>query len=278
MESYFIKNFDGAEICIVDNHKTDAKQALLFVHGSNLNSDIFEHQFGSELLNKYRLVAINMPGNGKSQPANNPKEVYQFKGLVDTLEFCVKALALPQAIYVVGHSMGAHLVTNNINSPQLYKGAFFVGYPPLHEVKNFYDATHRIPSFQMLFSEKMNKSASSQVADDLMSGKASNVKIQAILDSVEPLFRRYYGSSIANGVLCDEYDTINGFECPIVLTHAEQDRFLKYEYIKQAQVSNLWRSKVHLFSNASHIPFIDAADQVNELIDAYVLDVSGNGA
>lgn len=174
--------------------------------------------------------------------------------------------------------MGAHLVTNNINSPKLYKGAFFVGYPPLHELKDFFEATQPIPSFQMLFTETMDKSASSQVADDLMSGNACDVDVQAILDSIDPLFRRYYGGSIANGVLCDEYDTIDAFDCPVVLTHAEHDRFLKYEYFEQVQVSNLWRSTVHLFPNASHIPFIDAANDVNELIDAYVSDVACTGS
>ncbi len=273
MKTYFIQNFDGSDICIVDNGNMEAEKTLLFLHGSNLNSDIFKHQFESPLLNKYRLVAINLPGNGKSGKAHSPEEVYTFKGLVRTVDHCLRQLDLTESIFVVGHSLGAHLITNNTDSPNMVAGAFLIGYPPLHELADFMRATIPIPSFGKIFTESLTEDDIAEVANDLINENHGEVDIKEMIRSIDPVFRRVYGSSIAEGVLCDEYETLQRFRNPVMLAHAGNDRFLRYEYFETANVPNLWESKVHVLEGASHLPFIDAAEATNALINQYVSQV-----
>ncbi len=274
METYFIKNFDGSDVFIVDNNNTDASITVLLLHGSNMNSDIFKHQFESELLQKYRLVAINLPGNGKSPKAKQPEKVYPFKGLVKTIDHCFSELKIPNKTYVVGHSLGAHLITNNTKSPSLFSGAFCLGYPPLHEVGDFANATEPIPSLQLLFTETLTEADIIQIADDVMSGKKSDIDIKSIIRSVDPEFRKIYGSSVADGLVTDEFETIEKFKNPFAIIHCEKDRFIKHGYFKESVASNLWRSGTQVLKNASHIPFIDEASSFNKLLDEYIVETS----
>ena len=55
-------------------------QAVVFVHGNSLSSESFRDQFESELAEKYRLIAFDLPGHGQSSPARNPANDYSGPG------------------------------------------------------------------------------------------------------------------------------------------------------------------------------------------------------
>ena len=78
---------------------------LVLVHGFPLDNRIWEAQIAS-LSDKYRVIAPDLPGFGKSQPP--PKQPFTLESLADTLHaFLTQIKATPCAL--AGLSMGGYL-------------------------------------------------------------------------------------------------------------------------------------------------------------------------
>jgi pimeloyl-ACP methyl ester carboxylesterase len=93
---------DGRQLFIFEAGNTDAP-ALMLVHGLGDEADSWRHVFGP-LAERYHVVAVDLPGFGRSDPAR----AYNLPALRDALLALLDALSLPSAIFM-GNSMGAML-------------------------------------------------------------------------------------------------------------------------------------------------------------------------
>src|ERR1700712_1399407 len=82
--------------------------ALLMLHGTGAAKDVFERQFSSSLARDYRLIAMDLPGHGKSANTDNVQQGYSLEGFASTVLEFVDALALPAPV-VFGWSLGGHI-------------------------------------------------------------------------------------------------------------------------------------------------------------------------
>jgi pimeloyl-ACP methyl ester carboxylesterase len=98
------------------------KRGLVFIHGSGGNHSAWSHQY-ARLHKKYNIVAINLPGHGRSG-GNGEKDVRRYcvwvKKLLDVLDL--------NGAVLVGHSLGAAVALQfAINYPQEIAGIVLVG-------------------------------------------------------------------------------------------------------------------------------------------------------
>jgi pimeloyl-ACP methyl ester carboxylesterase len=122
MLKYF--NIESVKIaCWVNNSDFDArKQSLVFIHGSGGNHSAWSHQYG-RLYKKYNIVAINLPGHGRSG-GNGENDVWSYCVWVKEL---MGVLDLNRAV-LVGHSLGAAIALRfAINYPQEIAGIVLIG-------------------------------------------------------------------------------------------------------------------------------------------------------
>src|SRR3989304_7031405 len=90
-------------------YESDGKgQAVVMIHGTSLSSLSFRKQFESPLGERYRLIAIDLPGHGMSDNALEPEKTYTLPGNADILVSFVKQLGLQKAVFV-GWSLGAYV-------------------------------------------------------------------------------------------------------------------------------------------------------------------------
>jgi pimeloyl-ACP methyl ester carboxylesterase len=122
MLRYF--NIESTKIaCWVNKSDFDAhKQSLVFIPGSVGNHSVWSHQYG-RLHKKYNIVAINLPGHGRSG-GNGEKDVRCYcvwvKELMDVLNL--------NGAVLVGHSLGAAIALRfALNYPQEIAGIVLVG-------------------------------------------------------------------------------------------------------------------------------------------------------
>ncbi|MFZ4701574.1 MAG: alpha/beta fold hydrolase [Candidatus Methylumidiphilus sp.] len=81
-----------------------AKPTLLLIHGLGDDADTWRHVF-IPLAEKYRVVALDLPGFGRS---DKPRRIYSIKFLRDVLIELMDALSLGQVV-LMGNSLGAIL-------------------------------------------------------------------------------------------------------------------------------------------------------------------------
>lgn len=94
---------DGVEISFDTNG--EGEPALIFVHGWSNNRSIWDSQV-SHFSNKYKVVAVDLPGFGKS---GNNRESWTISSFGEDIVAVVKKLNLDKVV-LVGFSMGGPVV------------------------------------------------------------------------------------------------------------------------------------------------------------------------
>ena len=93
---------EQAEIAVVDHGQG---HPLLLVHGFPLNHSMWKHQI-SELSSDYRVLAVDLPGFGQSQPLESPVSIRDY---ADALAAMLENLQIEQPVTFCGLSMGGYI-------------------------------------------------------------------------------------------------------------------------------------------------------------------------
>src|ERR1700722_15895044 len=95
----FIETSQG-KIAIWDTkpHNESQTPTVIFIHGHCTNKDFFSKQLTSPILANYRLIALDLPGYGKSNPPNDPPKVYSFPGFADIVSEVITLMKLDNVI------------------------------------------------------------------------------------------------------------------------------------------------------------------------------------
>jgi pimeloyl-ACP methyl ester carboxylesterase len=100
-------NINGEELSYFDNEKGGT--TLLFLHGAFIDKQYWNEQL-SYFSEKYRVVAIDLPGHGKS--SFNRKELTGQRFGKDVREF-IKELSLENVV-LIGHSFGSDVMLETV--------------------------------------------------------------------------------------------------------------------------------------------------------------------
>lgn len=96
--------FENARIFYRDAGKTRQKNALVFVHGWACNSDFWNENLAD--FNEYRVIAIDLPGHGRS---DKPKLDYSIEYFARSVNAVLEKAGVKKAV-LVGHSMGTPVI------------------------------------------------------------------------------------------------------------------------------------------------------------------------
>jgi proline-specific peptidase len=110
-EKYISVN--GINVCYIDNNIA-SRPTLLFLHGLSLSIHNFRYNY-PDFFDKYRVVAVDFPGFGKSEMPNAPYSIDFFVAF--TRSFMDK-LGIDKAV-LIGNSLGSHVALEfALNYPQ----------------------------------------------------------------------------------------------------------------------------------------------------------------
>lgn len=93
---------EQSEIAVIDHGQG---HPVLFVHGFPLDHSMWKHQI-TELAATYRVLAVDLPGFGASQPLESPVSISDF---ADALAAMLDQLQIDQPITFCGLSMGGYI-------------------------------------------------------------------------------------------------------------------------------------------------------------------------
>lgn len=80
---------------------------VLFIHGNSSCKEMFGRQFSAPMAWRYRFIAFDLPGHGKSSEAPEPAKTYSITGFADAAMALLEALKVERAA-VMGWSLGGH--------------------------------------------------------------------------------------------------------------------------------------------------------------------------
>jgi pimeloyl-ACP methyl ester carboxylesterase len=256
-------NYDGAEIHVTTKGNI-ADKAIVFLHGNSLDSNSFKEQFDS--LN-IPLVAIDLPGHGKSAPATTPEKTYSIAGYVDAVVNTIQELGLKNYV-LAGHSLGGHIAIEVL--PYLdVKGLLIFGTPPLDSIAALAAGFLSNPLFPFLLQEKLSPDEAAKLAAGMLVQPGFNEQLKDSITNTHAVARSFLGASIANGLMEDEIEILQSHNIPLAILHGNNDSFVSIDYLNNLNFSSLWQNKVHVLSECGHCPQLEQADEFNKLVNAF---------
>ncbi len=259
---------DGLNISYLEEN-CHQKESILFIHGNSLNAALFENLLLSQHLKDYRMIALDLPGNGQSQHSKNPTADYTFHSLCATMVELVNVLKLEQLI-LFGHSLGGHLAVMLLPAlKEKVKGVIKLCSPPLSSLKDIPSAFGAHPSMQYAFAGELTNEEMHILASGY--GKEENSKefVSAIKQS-DPKFRDSLGTELSGEFYPNEIEIMNNFKGEILLLQGEESPLENKSYLINLPITNLHTEKIVIIKDGSHSCFLDCKEDVLNITSNYL--------
>ena len=232
-------------------------QPLVFVHGNSLSSATFKHQLKDQTLNKYRLIALDLPGHGDSSQAEEPEKTYSIPGFISVLLEFVNKLNLHNAVFV-GHSLGGHIILDASTRLISAKGFVIFGTPPLGFPPDMGKYFLPNPVFPLAYkpdltTNEINDLASAFVKKDI---EVPDVIIKDIRRTHREM-RAFLGASLIPENLVNEVKIIEDIGKPVTIFHGKNDQLVNGEYLKELNIPTLWQNEIKTIPDSGHCPQLE---------------------
>lgn len=246
---------------------------VVFVHGNSSSSKGYLKTLQSNLGNKYRLIAMDLPGHGNSGNAAGV-EGYSVPAYADILVGFADKLNLENAVFV-GWSLGGHVVLEASQYLPDARGFAIYGTPPV---------SYPLPDNAFLPSDVFAYSFTSVLTEEQAVAYVDSFFAPGYTDypqwfvedvlRVDPNARLGLGISVVTGNYTDEVVLVHEMNKPLMIVHGVQEVHANLEYIEALEMPTLWRGRVQLIEEAGHGPQWETPKEFVRLIRQFVKDVN----
>ena len=191
------------------------KLTVVFVHGIASDSTTWNHALdyleGTMSLKEVRFVAFDLLGSGRS--SNDQKLEFGYKDQIEALGNSLKRLKLKSPLVLVGHSLGALVVTKYASDYKKAVRELILVSPPTYTEKDLGSAVFKaeMEAFKKIVAAKDRK---------YVNDKAFNNKVAKII------LNKY------------NYKRLCELTTPAVLIYSESDKIIAPQNIRKAVRAN----------------------------------------
>lgn len=264
------------KIAVWDSNPSRNGPTIIFIHGHGANKEFFEKQLKSPLFKKYRLIALDLPGYGESQPPKDPEKMYNFPGFAHVVAEVVEAMQLNHLV-IVGWSLGGHVALELTSFLDL-EGLLLTGTPPI-EISSL----GMSQGFKVLDSKtfacfgKGHLSYEEAQLFATISGYDFSEEKEFIVDAIletDEGAKTIYPRSIALGMGQNEVEIVKKWPKPIAIIAGAQETAINNDYIiHDVEYRNLWEDRVHMISEGGHGVFMECPEEFNLIMLRFLHDV-----
>jgi pimeloyl-ACP methyl ester carboxylesterase len=252
-------------------NKSEGKP-ILFIHGNSLSSNSFKLQLEAPELQKYRLVAFDWPGHGKSSKPENAEEIYAFKNLVQLIPKIINELNLEKPI-IVAHSFGGHIAIEAIPFLENIAGLVVFGTPPLKSPMNMEEAFLPNTHAPLMFTPELDTDKIDMLCTQFSENQSNYKSITHDISLTDPMFRGFVGQQLMQGKTQNEMELLSMLDSPLAVFHGKKDPLVNQSYLSTIPKKSLWRNKIHVINNAGHTAQLDNHKLFNKLLIQYAEDI-----
>jgi pimeloyl-ACP methyl ester carboxylesterase len=223
-------------------------KSIVFVHGACENSSFWNHQ--RILSDRFRIIAIDLPGHGKSSPLSREIEIRSYSEIVS--EFLSRICGDKPVL--VGHSMGGAIaLLNAIERPGSLRGVVLVCTGAKLGV---------LPSIREGLRSRFEETVKAVVGPRQFSSKTNLETIRFVTNEI---------LKCNNGIAAGDYEACNSFDVrqklqsitiPVLIIAGEEDKMtpaIWSTYLKE----NIPRAKLVVIRDASHLPMLERPNEFN---------------
>lgn len=248
----------------------DKTRVIVFVHGNSSSSLTWRKQFSDPALKDYRLVAVDLPGHGESDPIADPAKGSNLKALAAVLIEALTALNLTTDIVLAGVSLGTNVVSEMVSAGFRPTGLFLAGPCIIGEGYGLEKVTLPGADPTVVFSDDASDEVVRKYAKETSISEAPE-DLEIFLKDyyrTQPFFRSFFFESLTAGVYADEVGALRQTGLPIGIVFGADEKVVNPDYLDNA-FDNLWGYQIFKIQGASHLVNVDQSVAFSQLLAAY---------
>ena len=247
---------------------------IIMVHGASASGAVFANQFESALVDHFRLIAIDLPGHGKSDNFTDPHTSYTLPAVATVVADVIAELGIARAI-VMGWSLGGHIAIELMAShPHLLCGVMASGTPPIDcSPISQLRAFHISRAVLSISKRTLSPREAERFAKLCFGAQAAPDHVAEILRADGDM-RVRMTRSIMRGDGANQRHTVETSRVPLAMVNGSQDPAIRTSYVAGLDYANLWEGQCHLIAGCGHAPFLCAPNRFNTLLHRFATKVS----
>ena len=248
---------------------------IVLLHGSGANRMVFDHQFTSPLLSRFRLIAPDLPGHGESDDAADAAQ-YAMPGFAGAIEEMLTSLEVEQAV-LMGWSLGGHIAIEMAGRGHVdYLGLMVCGAPPAAPGPIGMLRAFRTNLDLLLAGRAQFSSADVQRFYEICYGASGDPSFLESIRRCDPRVRPAVAASLRRGTGHDQRRVVEGTDLPIAMVNGIEEPFARLNYVAGLRYRNLWGGVCHIVPDAGHAPFRDHPEVFNDLLARFAADAASH--
>jgi pimeloyl-ACP methyl ester carboxylesterase len=244
--------------------------AAVLLHGNSSSSRAFSRQLDGPLGERFRLIALDLPGHGASDDARDPL-LYSMENQARTLRAAIDAIGLAGAC-VVGWSLGGHLALELAPDLPGARGFVIFGTPPLPfpPVRKLGFLPH--PAMRAGAAETLDRAEAEAYVAAFFRPGFGDVPPFFLEDALRADGRARSGvnASLASGRYRDEAVVVRDLESPLAVLHGADEQLVNGAYFATLTMPTLWRGAVQTIEGAGHAPQWETPQAFDALVAAFL--------
>ncbi len=247
---------------------------LLLLHGSSTSRKVFERQCRPRLLEKTRILAIDLPGHGESDDAHDPEVTYTLPGLVDAIEEVLEKLRIG-SLAVFGWSLGGNLAIEMLARAKMVEGVLISGTPPVAPgliglLRGFH------ASFDLMLASKPQWSERDiERYEANCFGHSATPDLRNCLARADGQFRSVFSHSLMRGDGFNQRRAVLDADVPVFIVNGADDPFVRHSYVAGFEKTEHQRPVVQI-EGAGHAAFREKPEPFNAVLEQFVDTVLDN--
>lgn len=252
---------------------------VLFLPGNSACGEAFSEQFSSPLAKKYRFITLDLPGQGESDRAQDPKNTYNYEGYAQIIQEVIEKLHLSQPPVIVGWSLGGHIGLSMLKRSQNLAGLLITGTPPsIIEENGRQKGFKLMPAIAHLFNQEI---FNEEEASAFMSHGGFDVKkdvfiVKAAIKA-DGLARLANVEWKKNHIGYNQREVVENNPTPLCIIQGEEDQGIDNAYIQSIKYKNLFNHQVYIIPKAKHAVFKQCPEEFNAILELFLSHVENNG-
>jgi pimeloyl-ACP methyl ester carboxylesterase len=267
-------NIDGQSIAF--RQSVGSQGSVLLLHGNSSSSLSYERQLDGEIGLHHRLVAIDLPGFGDSQPVPQPDSALGIQGAARLVARAAQDLGLEEAV-LVGWSLGGHVALEALAHLPRCKGVLIFGTPPLAFPPDMAAAFLPNPAMAAGFAVTPSEAEMRGYVEAFFAPATQDIPdfFYDDMRRADGRARAAVAASIRPGGYADEVEIVLQMHIPLAVVQGAEEQLVSLAYLRGVAMPTLWRGAVQVIPGAGHAPQWEQPQAFNGLLGEFVRTCEG---
>jgi pimeloyl-ACP methyl ester carboxylesterase len=253
------------------------KLPLVLIHGNSSCKEVFRHQLKSPVGETYRLIAVDLPGHGRSGDARDPEGTYTMPGYAEAVVELLEAMNLNQAA-VFGWSLGGHVALEMVPRFSGLVGLMISGAPPVGNTPEAVMAGFRPSPHAGLLGKPELTAEELQIFLAANYGSHADALLTSAAKRADGRARAIMFGGLFSGQLSDQRAIAESTDVPIAVVNGADDPVVNTDYVGSLHYKALWDDHCYVLRGLGHAAFLQAPDVFNQILGRFMQDMEKRAA